>query len=350
MGDQTSLEETVLSYNKSAMEKLRKKDFEGALGLLKEAEKTLSKENDSVKLHSITHNNLGCFYKRSNKPKVALIYFEKALRLESEDPEEVGTLSGINLNICTLKSQQGDHEGALFFAKKALKQLLWKLDEVPSLISSAAIAYYNVGIEFEYLNKLSDAFSTFKRGWEKANHYLGKDHLITKNLKQKYEQLSKTTFKITTQKNDTISFPSLKRKKNFYRRVKPDLLSYEPRKKSSRKTFKRPHQSVTKPRIPKYNSNLRSISETPKKRQNKSSFSMRNKKLASIEKILTPQIRKKNPAKSRSPETEPWVKKKAPKPQIGTQRNSKPNAEEGLMPVPVRSRIDQLSQSVTFKA
>jgi len=77
---------------------------------------------------------------------------------------------------------------------------------------------------------------------------------------------------------------------------------------------------------------------------------MRNKKLASIEKILTPQIRKKNPAKSRSPETEPWVKKKAPKPQIGTQRNSKPNAEEGLMPVPVRSRIDQLSQSVTFKA
>jgi hypothetical protein len=66
------------------MDHLRAENFESAYALLKKAEDVLTQQaqpNTAAKrrLHSITMNNLGCFFKRKGNPTLALQYLNKAL-------------------------------------------------------------------------------------------------------------------------------------------------------------------------------------------------------------------------------------------------------------------------------
>ena len=86
-----------MQFNIRAMEELRNGSFEKAYSLLKQA--------DSLDKYSVvTLNNIGCYYKRMNKPAVALHYYKKAVALFKASPSDPANLAGVYLNICTVLS------------------------------------------------------------------------------------------------------------------------------------------------------------------------------------------------------------------------------------------------------
>ena len=63
------------------------------------------------KLAGITYNNLACYYKkypfsdhRTNKPKISLIYLQKALEVEVHRVEDWSATASTHLNICAIHS------------------------------------------------------------------------------------------------------------------------------------------------------------------------------------------------------------------------------------------------------
>jgi len=56
------------------------------------------------RLVGITLNNLGCFYRRSNMPQVALKYLKKALQIESATANDTTSMAETHLNICAIYS------------------------------------------------------------------------------------------------------------------------------------------------------------------------------------------------------------------------------------------------------
>jgi hypothetical protein len=54
---------------------------------------------------ALTMNNLGCFYKKRNKPNVALNYLQAALQIEEHNKsEDYANMAGTKLNICAILS------------------------------------------------------------------------------------------------------------------------------------------------------------------------------------------------------------------------------------------------------
>ena len=84
----TKIENLVLECNKIAMQKLQNTDFSETIILLKKSEKILINEllkketKRTYTILGITLNNIGCYYKKDNKPNVALKYLKKALEIE----------------------------------------------------------------------------------------------------------------------------------------------------------------------------------------------------------------------------------------------------------------------------
>ena len=83
--------------------------------MLKKSEKILI--NELIKeetptifsLLGITFNNIGCYYKRDNKPKVALKYLKKSLEIEIFSNHDKISIAGTHLNICAILSYLGKH-------------------------------------------------------------------------------------------------------------------------------------------------------------------------------------------------------------------------------------------------
>ena len=127
---------------------LQREDSYLALDLLKRAE-VLS--DGDPRAQAITFNNLACFYRKTNKIKIALKYLKDALELEQDIPNT-------HLNLCAVYSQTGKHEQALSHAMQSVIILqenimncieLQKefLDQAPVLV----VAYHNMAVELEYL-------------------------------------------------------------------------------------------------------------------------------------------------------------------------------------------------------
>jgi tetratricopeptide (TPR) repeat protein len=187
------LEAVVLKYNFIAMEYLKIENFKDSLALLKKAEDILgSDENDVIptrlKLMGITLNNLGCYYKKHRQPKVALSYLEKALDVEMQIESDNLNLAGSHLNICAVFSSLSRHKEALEHAKEALtllesiQQEDYSTEKNITLATSLVICYYNVGVEFEYMNKYTDALGYYQIGFDLSRKELGPKHPLTVNL------------------------------------------------------------------------------------------------------------------------------------------------------------------------
>jgi tetratricopeptide (TPR) repeat protein len=104
----TELHDFILHLNRDAMSYLKEENYTLALKTLKDADKLLKTLNSSQhpKLEGITLNNFGCFYKRINKPNVALKFLKQACEKESVEPIDAVNLSGTLLNICAIYSQR----------------------------------------------------------------------------------------------------------------------------------------------------------------------------------------------------------------------------------------------------
>ena len=158
------LEDFILNLNRDAMNHLKEENYSLALKTLHDAEKMLKTidSNSNHKLQAITLNNFGCFYKRINKPNVALRFLKKACEKESVEPIDSVNLAGTLLNICAIYSQLGKHDLALEHGCKAL-QLVEKCEiSSPNLASTLIIGYHNTGVEYEFLNCLKQAVECYK--------------------------------------------------------------------------------------------------------------------------------------------------------------------------------------------
>jgi tetratricopeptide (TPR) repeat protein len=73
------------------------------------------------RLLSLTFNNLGCYYKKKEKPNVALFYLNKSLELEMLDPRsEQLNLAGTHLNLTAILTKLGKHNEAINHAKSSI--------------------------------------------------------------------------------------------------------------------------------------------------------------------------------------------------------------------------------------
>lgn len=179
-------EEVVISYNKLAMEQLQQENYENSMSYLKQALigiKSISEDSKKNKLMAITFNNLGCFFKRMSNYSEALKYLYKSIDLENKLPNELSTISGAHLNICSILSQQGDHGQAIRHGLRSVFLLKSVYKSQSKLVPTLVIAYFNVGNEYQYLGQSTDAEDCFKIGYKIGFEELGPQHHLTTTLK-----------------------------------------------------------------------------------------------------------------------------------------------------------------------
>lgn len=193
-----SLEAQIILLNCQAMNCLDKP--KRSLKLLQSAEKVLLSEEQVVvdlpnrlQLLAVTFNNLACYYKSVKQPNVALFYLKQALALEMQTFAEPAAIASTNLNLCAIYSQLNKHKYAMKSALSAIKYLKGyeNEDEVSeNIINSVVVANYNIGVEFEHLNKHSKALEFYTKGRKIALEYLGPDHPMSSTLTESLKSLN----------------------------------------------------------------------------------------------------------------------------------------------------------------
>lgn len=222
----TNIEDQLLLYNQQAMELLRARNFVIALTYLTKAEQLLTHCNElknRFTLESITWNNLGCFYKRTYKPSLALHYLKKALSAQEKCKAEIVSVAGTHLNLCTIYSYIDTHDQAIKHALRALSLLESEPARTPNHITTLVIAYYNAGVELELLAQIPKALQMYEKGLDLANCHLGKKHDLTISLQKNYSKLASKSDSKSSSRVSTRSSGRKKPKHSF------DHLSLSPK-------------------------------------------------------------------------------------------------------------------------
>lgn len=209
----SGVEPLVLNWNRVAMEYLREDKFSESLRLLQKAEELLKYPDgtDPSKLLAITYNNLGCYYKKTQKYQIALKYFIRAQDIEVTSVADKTNLAGTHLNICSVYSSMKQHEKALthgILAVKFLKEANESEKNSGTMIS-LIIALHNTGFEYEVLKEKDNALNTYKCGLDLATKHLGTDHQITTALFKSYSNLI-SSFNYKTAKVKKVNLPKRK--------------------------------------------------------------------------------------------------------------------------------------------
>lgn len=177
--------------NLLAMTYLQQEDFAMVLELLKKAEILTERDNAG---RAVTFNNLACYYRRQGKLHASLQFLQKAIKIEAK-LERVENPADTFLNACAVLSQLGRHQSALEHAQQALILLQEELSKVMGPAADAenapkadrvavlAIAYHNVGVEYEFLKKFDQSLQSYRKGVEVAERFLGAEHAITGTLR-----------------------------------------------------------------------------------------------------------------------------------------------------------------------
>lgn len=159
--------------------------------LLKRAE-ILSIDDPAGK--AVTLNNLAVYFRRLGKLHTALRYLKQAAEIEAKLPRPRHP-GDVHVNLCAVYSQVGNHRAAVKAGQTAIDSLTAEMftgngpggavtrDIQADRIATLALAYHNLGIEYEFLAKLTQAMASYNRGVELAHTYLGAQHGITITLR-----------------------------------------------------------------------------------------------------------------------------------------------------------------------
>ena len=101
-------------------------------------------KDDRSKLSALTLNNLGCYYKRIQKPNVALRYMSQALMEEERSRQPKSHIASTKLNICAILSSLSKHKEAIKYAVSAVADLiivlkLIRINMIPDLVKKRRI-------------------------------------------------------------------------------------------------------------------------------------------------------------------------------------------------------------------
>ena len=197
------IEALILNCNKLAMEHLKTENYQASLHLLRRAHDLLTgpsslSDND---LLAITLNNMGCYYKKLGKLALSLQFLQKALDLDPSKPSSAANMAGTHLNMCSIKSQLGNHEAALVHAQQA-----WRLlEDNPAAQMTKVIALHSIGVELESLRQHTKALDAYKRGLDIASAGLGSSHHLTETLRNSYAALARTQHHAAKRRSYTSS-------------------------------------------------------------------------------------------------------------------------------------------------
>ena len=180
-----SIDSIVRTCNKQAMEYLCTNNYTECYRLLKKAEEIINSPSypTNSKLHAVTLNNLGCYYKRISSFDLALSYLQKALAEEKDS--DLSATAGTHLNILAVYSQKNNHQEALHHGIQALKLL-----KDTSNLDTLSIALQNTGDEYIALGNNEKALATYKYGLELCQKNFGDSHEYTITFYNKYHSLS----------------------------------------------------------------------------------------------------------------------------------------------------------------
>jgi len=135
---------------------------------------------------------------RREKPNVALYYLKNALEIEQKDPDTDDlTRAGTHLNLSAIYSKLNKHKEAIWHSKNAIILLERRASELKAgseeekelqnhVFMNVAIAYYNLGANYEHTQKQNSAIMSYKVALDHAEKYLDGEHsligLIKENL------------------------------------------------------------------------------------------------------------------------------------------------------------------------
>jgi len=176
---------------------------------------TADEEPARVKLRAITYNNIGCYFRKMEQPREALVNLERALKLLNETTGSAEHIGDTHLNICAILSQMNRHHEALEHAQIALILLQEELyfdqneggvigDELTSRFGVLAIAYHNIAVEQEYLGRIDDCIMSYCKAVELAQTKLSSSHPIATALSASFENAKETW---ASQPSTTSSWP-----------------------------------------------------------------------------------------------------------------------------------------------
>ncbi|KAL9643009.1 hypothetical protein ABK040_010700 [Willaertia magna] len=145
----------------------------------KRCEDVILDEDKRSKMYISTLNNFAVYYKENEQLPLAL----ECLKLARNQEKSIN--SSIELNLCAVLSEMGNHEAALEHGLFALRQLeiYCKLNHlkknVPNFENSLIICYFNVGVEYEFLQKFQSALECYLKGLNICVEMLGGENEIT---------------------------------------------------------------------------------------------------------------------------------------------------------------------------
>merc|ERR1711907_2336 len=198
--------------NAIAMASLQHGDEDGTMNLLRRAlqmsqvvNAASEKDISRLKLRAVTYNNIGCFYRKMDRPKEALLHLERALKLLNEIPHAEHA-ADTHLNICAVLSQLGRHSQALEHAQVGLILLQEELyfahesDEAPEEMERhnqkrypvLTIAYHNVAVEQEFIGRVQEALTSYQKAAQVATEHVGQNHPITASVLESLAQAKAT--------------------------------------------------------------------------------------------------------------------------------------------------------------
>ncbi|CAG9323858.1 unnamed protein product [Blepharisma stoltei] len=272
LNEEKGIDSLVLNCNKLAMDYLRQENYSESLQQLSRAQELLrfsEKSPISLKLLAITNNNIGCYYKKLGKQKLALQWLLKALNFDAFSSADRTNLAATHLNICAIYSQAERHDKALHHAITALQILkeVYDRDGPDGVINTLILVLYSAGVEYEFLNDIRKAEETYKCGLDMATQKLGNSHPLTQKLASSYDMIknNKNNDKKLGKLNSSFGYAAVKSllhsKIAQLDNTLPQIKSSNRRYNQTNRTSARPLSKNSKVKTPKSLENSMNRSE-----------------------------------------------------------------------------------------
>ncbi|KAG9396163.1 Tetratricopeptide repeat [Carpediemonas membranifera] len=194
----------ILLINRHSLSLIREGKLSESEHLLKQAlvlespRGFLSAEKERLKLRAITLNNYASLYKAQGQFKEALQTLKKAVVIE-EKIDIAENPAGTMLNMCVICSHLDRHQDALSYAQEAIILIREDMDGpdpapvpagYPCTEALLAVAYHNLAVELEHLERIPRALKAYLTGYRFAFKHCGPDHEITHMNKAAYDSAS----------------------------------------------------------------------------------------------------------------------------------------------------------------
>ena len=161
------MDEIILSNNKQATGYIKSKNYRAAYSLLMNSVKMLKSTKETqntLKLLSLLYSNLSVLYRETGKTKDSIICLSKIIETEKKIPGVKFNTINAYLTLCSIHSGNNEHDLALRYGLTGLILLQKEFPLPDKYVESMIIAYHNIGVEYEYLNKIKDAVDCYKKG------------------------------------------------------------------------------------------------------------------------------------------------------------------------------------------